>query len=178
MNAISMLVRANKNERAVAVISDLSNLLRHSLKEEKRNLIPLKEEMEITRKYLALEEKLYIDSLEVSISINEETEKFLVPHLILQPIIENAFMHGFSKTTSKGTLKISAFLISRSVLCVQVQNAGPYLASDWSLEKNRGIGISNVISRLENLYASDFQFKLENDPNGGVVTTICIPTNK
>ncbi len=178
MNAISMLIRANKNEKAVEVISDLSELLRNSLKEEKRSLIPLREEIMHTRKYLALEEKLYSDSLEVSISIDKETEKFMVPHLILQPIIENAFKHGLSKITSKGTLKISSSFKNNKAFYLQVQNSGPQLVSDWELEKNKGIGLSNVISRLENLYTSDSYFTIKNDDSNGIVVTICIPILK
>ncbi|MEQ9404701.1 MAG: histidine kinase [Cyclobacteriaceae bacterium] len=176
MNAISMLVRGNENKKAVEVIADLSELLRHSLNDEKRALVPLGEEIELMKKYLDLEEKLYNESLEVDISIEPRAKPVLVPHLILQPIIENAFKHGLSHVTSKGFLKISAKVESQR-LVIQITNSGPSLDQPWDWRTNKGIGLSNVATRLKNQYYGDFQLNMGN-VEFGVVVSISIPVQQ
>jgi two-component system, LytTR family, sensor kinase len=178
MNAISMLVRANRNEKAVEVISDLSDLLRSSLKDEKRNIVPLKEEIELAKKYLELEEKLYSEHLTASIEISEKASKVLVPYLLLQPIIENAFKHGLSKITSKGYLNIKGEVLENERLEVTITNSGPGLNEDWSLENNYGVGLSNVVSRLKNLYADSYLFSIRNSASNEVTVTINLPIKK
>ena len=170
MNSISMLVRSNNNQKANEVITDLSELLRSTLKEEKRQLVPLKEEIEMASKYLDLEEKLYSEHLIIKREIKEDCMNVVVPHLILQPIIENAFKHGISKMTKSCTLTIQARM-DEEHLILKVINTGPEVTS----ENKFGIGLTNVTKRLKNIYGDDFEFNMDNYGADEVYVSIKIP---
>lgn len=174
LNAISMSVRAQKNDQAVEIITDLSDLLRTTLKGDQRRLIPFSEEMEFCRKYLELEEKLYSDQLEIRIDVPDEVRGLKFPHFMLQPIIENAFKHGISNSLSKARIEIKARREADRFV-VEVINSGAELPENWKWTDSKGIGLNNVVSRLRNLFPNDHQFEIANAAKNQVRVKIEIP---
>ncbi len=104
LNAISILVRKDPQE-ARRVIFKLSHYLRYNL-ELKVGLIDLKQEIEQTKTYLEIEQVRFKDKLEIIYDIDEDID-VKIPSLIIQPIVENAIVHGILKSKEKGKLIIS-----------------------------------------------------------------------
>src|SRR5262249_52175152 len=94
LNAVAALVREEKNDDAVNMIAGLGDLLRHLLQDSRKQQVPLREELELLDKYLAIQKMRFADRLQVETNIPAELLPAQVPSLILQPIVENALKHG------------------------------------------------------------------------------------
>ena len=175
MNTISMMIRRNKDEEAIEMISGLSDMLRSTLTKEGKQMVTLSEEMELLKKYLKIEQVRFQDTLEVEINLTEESLNAEVPSLILQPIVENAFKHGISKSLGNSRIEIRSE-IKNDNLSVSVYNSGPGLHEDWHLESNNGIGLNNTRNRLKQLYGENYSLSI-NDQEKGTVVTITLPHN-
>lgn len=172
-NTISMLVRTGKSGPAVNMISALSDLLRTSLTRADTQLISLSEEIDLLKKYLKIEQARFEDRLTIEFSVSPNSKTALVPNLLLQPIVENAFKHGISRQMGNGKIQISV-AVSDGNLLMTVYNSGPALENDLTVKNNSGIGLSNTRSRLQQLYPGNHQLRVENAA-GGVQVTIKIP---
>lgn len=174
MNTISVLVRKQKNDIAVDMISGMSDLLRANLEREESQFVTLSYEISMLKKYLAIEQLRFKERLSISFDIQPETLALFVPNLILQPILENVFKHGFSENLEHSKILISAQLTPTDLL-LTVANSGPQLPHGWQLKESKGIGIQNTISRLQTLYGENGQFDIGNWEPDGVIVKIQIP---
>ncbi len=173
LNAISGLVRENKNDAAVSMIAGLSDFFRRVLKDSNRQHVPLGEEMEFLQDYLDIQKARFADRLQVCVDVPRDLFLAQVPSLILQPMVENAVKHGIAKRVQGGAIRISA-VRSQGRLTLSVYNDGPRLPIDG--EKIRtGIGISNMRTRLHTLYGDAFDFTLRNQDPGGVEVSVSVP---
>lgn len=174
LNTVSMMVRAKKEEKATAMISSLSDLLRTSLQMEATEMITLEQELKVVTKYLEIEKERFSDRLTVELDIPHELKDCGVPSLILQPIIENAFKYGVTENLNAARIKIRA-QTSDNELILSVSNNGTPLPQGWQMDRNKGIGLSNVQKRLSYMY-EHYSFRLSNSPdNDEVIATITIP---
>ena len=107
MNSISSLMRTDVNA-ADTMLEQLSSLLRITLERGNVQLIPLRDEMEFIEVYLSMQDQRYAGRVRRDISIDSELHDALVPAMILQPIVENAYAHGLSKMEKDGELLIEA----------------------------------------------------------------------
>jgi len=175
-NTIAMMVRQQKNEKAVEMIGGLSDMFRLSLNKESRQFVPLGDEIELIKKYLAIESLRYQDRLRINWEIDDKALEFEVPNFVMQPIVENAFKHGISKCLNEAELKIS-IKQSEEHLNIEVYNTGAGLASSWELQKDKGIGLSNTIDRILKLYKEGFKFLIsEKDEGVSVILQLPIKT--
>jgi sensor histidine kinase YesM len=173
LNAISGLVREERNEAAVGMIAGLSDLLRHTLRDSKTQEVPLEEELQFLQKYLDIQKIRFADRLQLSVDIDREFFSAPVPTLILQPIVENALKHGIAARANGGVIRITA-IRSNGLLTFRVYNDGPSLPAGW--EKNQsGVGISNVRTRLQSLYGNACDLTIRNQASGGVEVSISVP---
>ena len=137
----------------------------------------MKEELELTEKYLDLEAKLYSDHLTIRKNLDSSCDRIEVPHLLLQPLIENAFKHGVSKLTSECVIEISSGLEGK-FLKLEIVNSAPSLPKDWKWQAHKGIGLTNVDNRLNSIYGSSYEFDVENFGDQMVKVIIKIPSWK
>jgi two-component system, LytTR family, sensor kinase len=176
LNAITVLVRDQRNQAAVGMLTGLSELLRVVLSQSNTPMVTLQEEVEFINKYLEIEQTRFEDRLNVSIDLAPETLPALVPSFILQPLVENAVKHGIAQIPGAGLIEIRA-RSSDGRLLLFVRNNGPELSEPDSLPQPGGIGISNIRARLEKLYGVEQQFTISNSESFGVVATLSIPLN-
>ena len=177
-NTISMMVRQKKTEEAVDMIGGLSDMFRLSLNKDLKQFVPLEQEVELLKKYLAIESLRYKDRLSIEWDLNEEVLAYKIPNFVLQPIVENAFKHGISKTLGEALLKIS---ISREKdhIVIEVFNTGSGLPVNWELQKDKGIGLANTIERLLKLYKESFKFVIdEHDEGVSIILNLPMQTNE
>jgi two-component system, LytTR family, sensor kinase len=172
LNAISGLVRARRDEDAVAMIAGLSDFLRHTLEGSSRQEVPLAEELEFAEKYLRIQKIRFADRLEFDLDVPPALFQAQVPSLILLPIVENAVKHGIAKCAQGGKIRIAACR-EQGKLTLTVSNDGPHLPS--STLSALGIGHTHVRTRLTSLYGDDFEFTMRNGKVGGVEVTVSLP---
>ncbi len=160
---------------ADAMIAQLSDLLRLTLRASRAHEIPLAEELEITRLYLDLMQKRFENKLRVSYEIDASLNYSLVPQLILQPLLENSLRHGMKAGSSAMDISIAAHR-ENSSLILQVSDTGSGLGEiDPTGVFGRGLGLSNIRDRLAHLYGDRQQFSISNRSSGGAEVTLRVP---
>lgn len=172
LNAISELVYTSP-EGADRTLTQLSHLLRVSLKSGKTEEIRLEEELNFIDAYLQIHQTLMRQRLKVRWEISPETLNASIPNMILQPLAENAVKHGLSPRESGGTIEISAQREDEHLI-LRVQDDGLGL-KDSSENLKNGIGLSNTRARLRYLYGECHDFKIELASSGGVIVSVKIP---
>ena len=110
LNTISALIHENP-DAAERMIVRLSELLRRTLDRGDVQEVPLREELEFLKSYLEIEQMRFPDRHTVTFDIEPKTTELLVPHLILQPLVENALRHGIMPREEAGRIEISARLV-------------------------------------------------------------------
>lgn len=158
-------IRASVDEdstRAKQMITQLSEFLRYSLLSESEKKIPLGEEIEAVKNYLAIEKIRFEDKLEIKFEIEKAAENFKVPCFLLNPLVENAVKHGLQTSAKPLKINISARVFDGK-LVLEVSNSG-------KLETNQNgngtkIGLKNVRERLQKLFGERGKFELEQDGN-------------
>jgi two-component system LytT family sensor kinase len=160
---------------ADAMITQLSELLRLTLRASRAHEIPLAEELEITRLYMDVMQKRFENKLRVTYSIEPALNNLLVPQLILQPLLENSLRHGMKAGGTAMELSVSAHRGNGSLI-LQVSDTGAGLGeTEPSGVFGRGVGLSNIRDRLAQLYGEEQQFSIANRPSGGAEVTLRVP---
>jgi two-component system, LytTR family, sensor kinase len=174
MNGISSLMRTDIRA-ADKMLEQLSSLLRMTLERGDVQLIPLSDEMEFIEMYLAMQDHRFAGRVCQEISVDPEVYDGLVPAMILQPVIENAYTHGLSKLDSDGLIVISAHR-DNSMLLISVTNSGLGLHHKSGDGCGRqGVGLANIKDRLQLHYAENQTFTIQEIAHGQVRVTLSLP---
>jgi len=171
LHSISALMHDDV-ERADSMIARLSDLLRAALESSDTQEVTLREELDLLKRYLAIEQIRFGDRLNVSIDAPPELLDARVPNLILQPLVENAIRHGIEPRARSGRIELRA-QSSNGTLVLEVSDNGPGLPSSQPM--NEGIGLSNTRTRLRTLYGEAHGFELRQSPEGGLLVRLTIP---
>jgi two-component system LytT family sensor kinase len=149
--------------RAKALIVKVSSLLRTALEYGSADLITLDEELKFVADYLDLEEMRLENRLQLHWRISSDTRNLLVPQLILQPLVENAILHGVACSREGGWVEVTSHL-SEGLLEIRIRNS-----VGGEGREGTGLGLDNTKARLKYLYSNEaiFSFELGND---GVAT--------
>ena len=175
LNAISALIPAEA-QPARRMVARLGDLLRTTLEHEETQEVTLREELAFLQPYLEIEQARLEDRLTVVMKIAPETLDARVPHLILQPLVENAIRHGIASRIEPGKVEISASRTPDSrFLLLEIRDDGRGMERDNEEKTRRGVGLTNVRARLEQLYGGEHRFTLENQAEGGVLARISLP---
>jgi two-component system LytT family sensor kinase len=179
LNAISALIPAEAKP-ARRMVARLGDLLRTTLEHEETQEVTLREELAFLQPYLEIEQARLEDRLTVVMNIAPETLDARVPHLLLQPLVENAIRHGIASRIEPGKVEISSSRGSDDrFLHLEIKDDGRGLNRnddrDSEVRTRKGVGLTNIRSRLEQLYGREHHFTLENQPGGGVLVRISLP---
>lgn len=148
LNSINALI-GTKPAEARQMVQQLSDFLRGTLKKDEQKVVPLKEEFEQLKLYLEIEKVRFGHRLKVDMNISEQSQTFLIPPLLLQPVVENAIKFGLYDTIGEITIAIAS-KTETGYLIVEVQN--PFDASTQNANKGTGFGLSSIKRRLYLLY--------------------------
>jgi LytS/YehU family sensor histidine kinase len=173
LNAIATLVLDRSNEVAERMLAALSRFLRYTLDQEPQQKVPLKRELEILDLYLRIEQMRFAERLRLDFKVDSEVENALVPSLILQPLVENAIKYAVAKKEQGCTLSLRARK-AHNMLELEFMDDGPGCA-ELALQAGVGVGLRNSRERLNTLYGSSHQFRVENRLEGGVRVAMSIP---
>ena len=162
----------------------LAELLRATIKKE--SFIPLKEEMTTVRDYLYIQEQRFGDKISVAYQVEDNVEKYQVPNFILQPLIENAIIHGLEPKLEKGRLLIQIqkeedrlyFLVADDGVGMSVEEIETLYAQCEENDTSKSIGIKNVYRRLILCYGEESKLYIKSKKNKGTEIRFSIPLKK
>ena len=174
MNTISVLVRDQRNDEAVQLIARLSSLLRTSLESTRVQTVTLRQELDFLARYLEIQKARFGDRLNFRTDAESPALEAVVPNLILQPVVENAILHGIAQKVQPGTVQITARVQDRR-LRLQVRDDGPGFDIPHDGLLREGIGLSNTRERLERHYGADYQMVLKSEKGHGVTVSLVLP---
>jgi hypothetical protein len=168
LNSVAALLNDHPKE-ARSVLRVLSELLQRSNEWWLKREILLSEEISFVARYLEIQRLRFRDRLSVTIDVPPSLGRALVPPLILQPLVENAVIHGVAPFPGPGTIRIEA---SRDGdrLTVSIRDSGRGLQRPAKSEP--GVGIANVRARLRWTYGEQQQLNLKTEPDGFSVSVV------
>jgi two-component system LytT family sensor kinase len=173
MNTIAVLVREQRNDDAVQLIARLSTLLRATLESNRVHTVTLRQELDFLSRYLEIQQARFGARLRYEAHAAPEALTALVPNLFLQPVVENAILHGIAQKTAPGEVKIAARVRGRR-LEVEVRDDGPgFDAREAALPE--GVGLTNTRERLAKHYGADYQMVLKSERGRGVTVSLVLP---
>jgi hypothetical protein len=156
-------------QKAKSMILKLSSLLRRVLDGGSYDLIPLESELKFVREYLDLEKMRFGSRLEIFWAISPQASHFLVPQMILQPLVENAIRHGIAPSRNGGWIAVEAD-IHDGLLGIHVRNStaggGP---------RGTGLGLRNVEARLKHLYSGKASLHLNLAEDHTATASLLLP---
>jgi hypothetical protein len=170
LHSIGTLVRTGRSTDAVKITALLGGLLRRLLDDAPRQEVPLREELAFIGEYLAIELIRFSDRLQVRYDIDQRAELALVPHLVLQPLVENALKHGLQPRADGGCLTIRARRdATRLELTVLDDGVGYDAASEV------GTGLATTRARLNALYGGDATLDVRRIDPVGTEVVVSLP---
>ena len=177
LDSIKWLIMDHKDDASIAMVNDLSRYFRKSLNRG-RDIVPLRDEYELIASYLTIQAQRFPNDFQVIWDIDQSVMDTLLPKLTLQPIVENALLHG-AQTCPDGAGKIwISFSKEGKNAVIVIRDNGQGMEPEairQALERDvnaRGYGISNVIQRLR-LFGGDLQ--IESDLDKGTTARVIIP---
>ncbi|MEJ7626354.1 MAG: histidine kinase [Ferruginibacter sp.] len=171
LNSIRALVDENP-QRARTAITELSNILRSSMQAEKMETVPLQQELNIVKDYLALEHMRFEERLNIEMDIDEDTLNQPIPPMMLQTLVENAIKHGISKQINGGLIRIISDFKNNHYELV-VQNSGRLNGSKTL--NSEGFGIKSTQDRLNLLFQGKADFQIHDIEGGLVESKVTMP---
>jgi two-component system, LytTR family, sensor kinase len=170
---ISALTREDP-KTAVQMLARLGTLLRTALRRDGTPETTLASEIDLTKSYVAVEKVRFADRLMVEFDIPNDSESALVPALLLQPLVENAILHGLQGTNRAGVISIRSAIESGSLVLTVVDN-GVGLDGPNPSAREFGIGLTSTCERLEKLYPQQHSFSIRSLPEGGTEVQVSLP---
>jgi two-component system LytT family sensor kinase len=184
LNAVSTLVLRGSKEKANGMLIRLSTFLRFSLDNDPEKKISLYDELKALMLYLEIEKTRFEDRLTVKFKIEPQTETLLVPSLLLQPLVENSIKYAIAQMSSGGLIEVIA-KCKNGYVQMEVADNGPVLNNAYldttsqtkgqTASSHTGIGVQNIIERLNVLYPNNHSFKIIRGPTAGYRVQISIP---
>lgn len=169
LNNIRSLILTNP-DRARKMVTHISELLRYSIQFNASEKVSLRQEIEIVKDYLQLESIQFNKRLSYEFQIDEDSLEVKIPPMAIQLLVENAIKHGISKMESGGNISITSSL-KDSHLLIAVQNDGQLKQTT----KREGVGLKNLIERLQILFGQFAELSVENSENKTVTASLKIP---
>jgi two-component system, LytTR family, sensor kinase len=169
LNSIRALVDENPS-RARTAITELSNILRSSMKTDSVEMVPLEKELDIVKDYLALEQIRFEERLKVTLHIDNDTLQQQVPTMMLQTLVENAIKHGIGKTLAGGNITITSDFIAdhHELIITNTGHLNGHLNDD-------GFGITSTKNRLKLLYGNNAYFGIKDIGPNTVEAKVTLP---
>ncbi|MGD2067061.1 MAG: histidine kinase [Gemmatimonadota bacterium] len=165
LHTIGQLWRSGRSDDADAMLDHLGSLFQKVQSTGRSVEVPLSEELEMVREYLAIEAMRFPDRLRPSVDASPGAAGCLVPPLLLQPLVENAIRHGISASSAAGRVAVRA-RVDDGRLRIEVEDDGPGMGASTP-SPGSGTGLANTRDRLEQLYGDAHRVEIR-DATGPV----------
>ena len=160
-------------QKANKMIAGLGEFLRMTLERNNEQMVTLEEELRFLRLYLEIEEIRFSDRLQVEFEVDSSLLSLQIPHLILQPLVENSIKHGIAPYAAKGEITISAERREKSLLLKVSDCISENRLNKVGLDAaNIGKGLENVRERLRKIYHSKADCRIVSSANDKEYTAV------
>jgi two-component sensor histidine kinase len=160
-------------DAAEATLDRLAGFLRYALESTEKKLVPLHEELDAVRSYLEVQKARFGERLRFEVEVEPSAKSRAVPPMLLQPLVENALLHGLRGRTSGGLVRIAARL-EQGLLRVAVEDDG--VGPGASTHRGTGTGERNVRERLAIVYGERARFETgRSEELGGYACVLVLP---
>lgn len=179
LNSINWMIRAKKNDEAAQMTVALGMILRSALSKEQ--FFTLEEEINILKRYITIQEFRY--QKRVSFILDSHTTgSYVIPHMTIQPLVENSIYHGVEKMLTPCTIAIS-IREEKERIQIQVSDDGPGMTEkelkavrSFSADtQGHGYGLKNIYERLMMAFDVEADFEINSSSGEGTTVTIRIP---
>lgn len=183
LNTIKALAKLHNETEIYTISLQLGKLLRSSLKNHSSTCL-LSESIELTKSYLSIQKIRFSDRLSYSIDTHDiKCDKIITPKLIIQPLVENAVVHGLEPGMGGVEIVIDIKKVLNNIFITIKDNGcgmdNPELFKDMSaLKDSSHVGIYNIYRRLQLRYRNNFTFEINTGPNKGFNVNIVIPVEE
>lgn len=174
-NTLSMVdqMLTENPSQAVSMVDKLERLLRNTFDRNNSESCTIEEEVEFLKKYLSIEENRFQDRLTVEYSISDSTENIMIPRYLLQPLVENAIVHGVGKTIQKSVILIKSELLADQLVLSVENNVSSFRS--FRRERSKGIGLNNVEKRIHIYFGEDARLNVSSSKADVFKSRILIP---
>jgi len=169
LNTISALIHSNP-DAADRVLTRLATLLRAATDASRRPEQSLAEELTLLRAYADIMVQRFADRVQISWQVDDAAQNCRVPTLGLQPLLENCFHHVVERRNAFTHIVIRTQL-SAGMLHVEIEDDGDL----QQLPATRGVGLGNLVNRLQSLYGTRASLELKLRPGGGLIAEVRLP---
>jgi two-component system sensor histidine kinase YesM len=188
LESIRMGLHKKGDEESADIVLHLSKVFRKSLNWE-GEIISVSEEIEFVINYLEIQRYRFKDKLRYSINLPQELGELQIPKLTIQPLVENAVIHGIEEKYGNGTVSVDV-TVSGSLLEILVKDDGTGISADKmmriqrdlqpgnkekDIKKSGSIGLKNVHDRIVLHYGAQFGLAIESEPGHGTTIRIRLP---
>jgi len=186
LSSVKLLIWRGENDKASAALDSFTLLIKNMIS-DKSDMITLRDEIENLKNYSILQQIRFGDQIKTVFNVSGECMDAMIPKMILQPIIENAFFHAYPEKQS-GTINVFANK-SGNVLVAEVIDDGVGFREKLERAelrdvigkcsqqdtKNEGIGLANVDERLRLLFGEEHRVTITSDSGGGTIVRVTMP---
>ncbi|WP_175988007.1 sensor histidine kinase [Bacillus sp. Marseille-Q1617] len=187
LQSIGTVALKNKVPQVYTLITYLSKIMRYGMNMEE-DMVPLDKEISYTKAFLLLQKERFGENLDYTIKVDERVREAAVPKMILQPIIENYFKHGFDIREGIGKIELNC-MSKDDQLVITIEDNGIGVTGERleevfahfkaaalnNIGEDTNIGLKNVFVRLKLYYDDDAALLLENPAEGGFKVTMKLP---
>ncbi|MBY7142889.1 sensor histidine kinase [Virgibacillus sp. NKC19-3] len=186
LNTISKMAYLEDAKSTSRLIDAVAGLLRHNLG-QMDTTISLRNEVEVVKNYFHIQKIRFSERIRFEWNIDENCLEIEVPRLILQPLVENAFIHGIEENENGGAITLQIYELTENII-IEVQDDGAGMKQDTvkrllslsNLEEvhvghSTGIGLTNVIRRLQLHYQLDHVVEIESEQGEGTTIRLVLP---
>ncbi len=187
LNMISFIAKMKNEFSIVTLVNAIIDLLRGSMKNDD-NLQTVSDEIELLKNYMTIQDYRLMSKFDVHFKIDAAIENNLMPRFVLQPIVENAIVHGIEPSNRRGLIEISGYQIKRNMIFEITDNGVGIAQSEFSKilrdkenkgkERFTGIGIGNVNSRIKLLFGDQYGVEMRSEENKYTTLTIKLPIKR
>ena len=180
LESIYWMVRMNKIEEACTALTSMGKITAARTKFNTEFFETISDSIDLTQRYITLQQLCYPDKFDVSIEISPEDAMVMIPVFLLQPLVENAIVHGLQPRRGHGTLRISAHR-GGEYLYLQIEDDGVGMEPEALAQafepnyKNHGIALYNIYRRIQLHYGGEGGMEIQSEVGRGTRVTIQIP---
>lgn len=177
LDIISWKAIQSNSDDVSSMIKYLSNILRFQIQHDESK-ISLRQEVNYIYQYLGLQK--LSDSINFNYSIvadNDLLDKYYIPKLTLQPLVENSIRHGFKNLDRPGEIRVDIWEDIDGIICRVCDNGNGFTPCtlQHSDSDGNGVALINIKKRLELLYGDPYTLSIESTPGAGTIATVYIP---
>ena len=174
LNAIAVLLRKRDTARAVEMIGRLARFFRRTLERSSEQWVALEEELAMIDEYIGIAKIRFGERLAVEQQCDARVQRVAVPAMLLQPLVENALVHGLGAKVGECALAVEC-RADGDRLRIENRDDGAGCAFYADPNFRYGEGLRNVRARLAQMYGEDHRFTIDSVPDEGTRITIDLP---